>query len=116
MSATQISFDEIERITQEAINRAGDHASTRWLMVAEDTVRRLAAWPHRAFTSCDVWAVLDGQECTTHEPRALGAVFRKLKAEGIIRPTGRYTKSTRSVAHGAPTLIWQGVEQQERIK
>ena len=109
MGAIQPSFDDIEAVTQEAIDRAEEHANASWMAAAERAARHLASWPHDQFTSDDVWAILEDQPVTTHEPRALGAVFRKLKKEKLIFSTGQYVKSSRLVAHGKPTLVWQGL-------
>lgn len=98
------SGDELAR---EAIARVEDHADGDWMRAAVRAVRRLAA-TGQPFTTDDVWPLLDSQDASTHERRAMGAVIRKLVAVGAIRKTGRYVKSNRAVCHSNPKAEWVG--------
>lgn len=89
----------------EAIDRADAHADEAWKQHAEKVV----AWTAlalREFTTDDVWDSLD-PAYSTHEPRALGAVMKRMAARGVIVPTDRYQTSKRSECHNRPVRVWR---------
>ncbi len=59
------------------------------------------------FSADHVWSLLEEYGAHTKEPRALGAVFRRLSREGRIIKTGRYHPSARPLAHSHPCAIWR---------
>lgn len=90
----------------EAITRVDDHADPEWKDVAAQVVEAVARANPSGFTTDDVWARLDGRDVATHEPRALGAVMRRLQRERVIRPTPHYRTSVRPQCHGRPVRVW----------
>lgn len=89
----------------EAIGRADDHADTEWKRHAEQVI----AWTARAlgeFTTDDVWDRI-GSGFSTHEPRALGALMKRLATRGVITPTERYRTSKRTECHNRPVRVWR---------
>ena len=95
----------VEKVTSEAVQRAGDHADPRWMQSAERAVTESAA--DGTFTTDDVWSVLERWNVPApHEPRAMGAVMRSMAKKGFIQATGTYAKSKRLECHGRPVMVW----------
>lgn len=96
-----------------AIQQADHHADQRWKQAALETVRRLAEQLDE-FTTDEIWAVLDGLNVDTHEPRALGAVIRQASRKGWITKTGRTRQSQRPECHARDIAIWRSELRKER--
>jgi hypothetical protein len=92
----------------EAIERVDANANSEWKHVAYVTALEVAQRLHR-FTSDDVWNALTN--VNTHEPRAMGAVMKRLHKEGHITPTTDFITSTSPRSHGRPVRVWQYGEQ-----
>jgi hypothetical protein len=103
---TQMSLLDVLAARDEAIDRVEANANSEWNHVAYVTAMRLASITE-VFTSNDVWDALT--HVTTHEPRAMGAVMRRLRKENIIEPTSQFITSTSPVAHGRPTRVWRSL-------
>lgn len=86
-------FDESGAARDEAIARAEAHATEAWLAAAERIILAISAGGE--FTTDQVWDGLAAAGVTTHEPRALGAVMRRMAKHGHIGPTGTYRQSAR---------------------
>ncbi len=95
-----------ERAKQRAIRQVEDGADASFLDAAAAIVRRLAA-SGAEFSADAVWDELPA-DCSTHEPRALGAVFNRLAKAGLIERTGRYVPSVRPESHRCPKAVWRG--------
>lgn len=103
---TTVEQGDLFAITQEAVQRAADHANGEWLRDAQQAVRTLADGG-KPFTTDDVWALLAiTSTAATHEPRALGAVIRQAQRDELIRHTGDWRKSTRPECHTRPCAVW----------
>ena len=90
----------------EAIERVDRNADDAWKQAAEATVIHIARM-RPEFTADDVWKHLTSHtSCETHEPSALGAIFNKLRRQGIIRHTGEFRISSRPERHAAPIRVW----------
>lgn len=88
----------------EAMGRADRHADAEWKATAEAVIIHLARM-RPTFTADDVWHHLTTHcNVETHEPRALGAILKKLTADGTIKPTGGFAPSKRR--HAAPIRLW----------
>ena len=97
-----------EAARDRAITRAGQGADPRWLQAAADAVEHAAR--HRDhLTTDDVWDLLDTQEYETPEPRAMGAVMRRAKANGLVEPTERMTPGRRAGSHRRPVRQWRSL-------
>ena len=90
----------------EAIEAAGRNAHPEWVRIATRAVLYAAKRNPQGFTTDDVWALLEDRQ-GPKEPRALGAILRRLKGQGRIVSTGTYRKSSRTACHGRPVLIWR---------
>jgi hypothetical protein len=89
-------------VTQDAVDRCGDNADQVWLDAAEAAVLHVARM-RPTWTTDDVWPLLDG----CREPRALGAVLRRLSKQGVIVKTGEWRESVRESRHNAPVTVWR---------
>lgn len=103
---TQPSLLDAIAAADRAINQAGQHADPDWYDAAILAVRQCAR-QHHEFTTDELWQTLETWGHSTHEPRAMGAVMRQAKRDGIARPTGNYRQSTRGVNHARPVAIWR---------
>jgi hypothetical protein len=92
---------------QMSIDQVEEHADQEWIVLATGIVKALAAGRH-PFTTDKVWTMLERIPVATHEPRALGAVIRRLARDGIIIKTGAYVNTTRREAHSRPIPVWIG--------
>ena len=95
-------------VTEEAIQRAGEHAHPEWLAEARDAVY-IVALRKPQFTTDDVWDAMAEVKVTTHEPRAIGAVMRSAAKEGICAPTLTYLNSRRRACHLRPLRVWKSL-------
>lgn len=97
-------FDDPQAVTEEAIQRVEDHAAPTWLEEAYNAGVGLARI-RSDFSSDDIWQWMEDYypDVTTHEPRAMGAVIRSLKRNGIIAVEPKcYVKSARVQSHLRP--------------
>lgn len=102
---TDTLFDEAGQARDEAIARAEANAAPDWLATAERIV--LAVSPGGELTTDDIWTGLTAAGVATHEPRALGAVVRRLAKAGEIVATGHYRPSARRECHARPVPVWR---------
>lgn len=89
---------------EDAIQRVEQHADPDWKTIAYETGLRLAE-SRATFTSEDIFDAMPNT-VSTHEPRAMGAVLRALKRDGIVEATDRFVTSTSLVGHGRPSRVW----------
>lgn len=97
----QHEWDTALEARDRAITRAGSHANEAWMSQALDAIRMVAR-TQPALTSEDIHELV---VAGTHEPRALGAVFRAAQREGWIT-AGPYVKSRRRESHCRPVRQW----------
>jgi hypothetical protein len=97
----------VAQVTTEAIEKAQRGADPSWLTTARTAVLYVAK-TRPFFTTDEVWDKLRWDKVEPpREPRALGAVMRSMKAEGLITPTGDYRQSGRAEAHSNPKMLWR---------
>ena len=91
-------------LADEAIARAEAHANEEWSETFYKTICLFAdegLW----FTSAEVCAAMP-DDVSTHEPRAIGAVLRRAKRNGLIATTDHYRQTG---SHGRPQRVWRPV-------
>lgn len=93
-----------------AILQVDAHADPAWKAIAEEIVYELAQ-ADRPFTTDDVWRELTKRGTGgPHEPRAMGAIMRRLQGQGVIKTMeGGYQRSTMVTCHRRPKQVWIGV-------
>lgn len=87
----------------EGMLSAEIHAPLPWIEQAVDKIRR-AALRKLFVTSDDVWA--EGLE-HPREARALGPVFKRAQAMGLVEPTEMFVLTTQTKRHRAPIRVWK---------
>lgn len=88
-----------------AVDRVEAHYAA-WCDLAEAAVMQVIGDGRCEFTTDDVWALLPPMAV---EPRAMGAVMRRLVKAGHIRSTGRWAQSERTACHRRPVRVWEAV-------
>jgi hypothetical protein len=83
---------------EDAIRRADEHADTEWKDRAYAVLVAIAG-RGVPFTADDVWDSLAAYSEATHEPAALGPVFRRAAKAQLIRKTGRLIPSRHPRRH-----------------
>lgn len=89
------------QLRDRAIDRAASGASQEWLQEAQRAVGRVAR-ARQEFTTDDVWQIVGSPA----EPRAMGAVMRWAKKEGLCKATDRTRLSERRECHCRPLTVW----------
>ena len=102
--AQQRSLWEIFAERDAAVDQVEQNANSEWKEVAYLTAIEVGK-RQGTFTSEDVWDAISG--VTTHEPRAMGAVMRRLRKENVIMPTDTFVISTSPLGHGRPSRVWR---------
>ena len=105
----QLTLDGFSAPTAKIIatTKVEAHADPAWLEMASFGVQQLAA-SRDVFTTDEVWEWLDrNTPLRPHEPRAMGAVMKKVAAEGVIEASGLYQQSAREECHNRPVMIWR---------
>lgn len=93
----------------EAIDRVERNADEEWRDAAYRCVERAVRNGDAEITSDLIWAYLHAYywDIHTHDPRAMGAVFRRAQKEGLIVRTDRTRPSTRKECHLREIRIWR---------
>ena len=105
---TQTDIFEQEKVKNRAIDMAGYGADELWSEECYGAGLVLARIG-RPFTTDQLWYVMHRKGLKTPEPRAMGAVIRRLVNDKVIKATGNYRKSTRPDCHRRPLQEWIGV-------
>lgn len=92
-----------QQAADAAIDRVKQGANDEWWTAAYNAGCRLAE-TRRAFTSADVFDSIPST-FSTPEPRAMGAIMRRLASEGFIAPSDNYAPG-RASNHGRPQRVW----------
>lgn len=98
---------------QAAIDRV-EVGNAEWIDRAEDVFLDLY-WFNAGFyfnegshiTSDNLWSLVDSRlEVSPREPRAMGALMRRLHRTGYLKPLKKWQPSTRACCHGRPVRVW----------
>jgi len=91
------------KLREDAIARVDEH-NERWVDDAERQAEVALRGMAGTFTTDELWALL---ECgAPREPRAMGALMRRLKGRGLVELTGRYRLSKMPACHRRPKAEW----------
>ena len=95
------------QLRDEALAQVEDNANAEWTALVTKIIVDLSN-QMSLLTSDDVWNELKNYpDVQTHQPAAMGAMFRKAKSTGYIQPTDRFVASKRSVSHARPIRVWE---------
>lgn len=98
-------LDQIVAARDEAVDRVDRNANIEWKIKAYEVGKRIAR-DNRILISEEIWDALAVEGVTTHEPRAMGPVMKRLQADKIIEPTGDFMISPSPLGHGRPSRVW----------
>lgn len=83
------------------------NAKAGWIATVLDSIQTLAR-TQPTLTTDDVWAYMEWREADrTHEPRAMGAAFKRAARLGMIESAHEFVKSTREKCHHRPIAVWR---------
>ena len=108
MSDHEFPLWEGIKARDEAIERVERGADADWYASALNAATGIAL-KVLEFTTDDVWLALEGVSATTPEPRAMGAVMRKLRADGVVANTYTQRVSRRPECHARPFTVWRSL-------
>ena len=94
------------QLRDKALEQVEDNANKAWTDLVEKIISDLADEMIQ-FTSDDVWNELKNYpEVQTHQPAAMGAMFRKATTLGLIKPSDSFIASKRPISHARPIRVW----------
>jgi hypothetical protein len=97
---------EAEARRDTAIADVEANANEAWCALAMLMIQRIAE-SKAEFTSDDVWKALSYYPTVqTHQPSAMGAMFRKASSNKLITATDRFVQSARPISHARPIRVW----------
>lgn len=106
MSNDLFDFQEAEAQRDTALANVEANANAVWFDLALLMVERLAE-SKEEFTSDDVWKALSFYPTIeTHQPSAMGAIFKKAAAKKLIVASDRFIQSARPSSHARPIRVW----------
>jgi NTP pyrophosphatase (non-canonical NTP hydrolase) len=92
---------------RDALARVEQNANPEWKREALSAAIRIAQ-QQTYFTSDDVWIELDRVGTTyTHQPSAMGAVFKRIESKKIAVATGKHKPSVRTKTHRRQLMVWK---------
>lgn len=95
------------QLRDESLQQVEDNANAVWTNLVIQLIRDTAL-SFFTFTSDDIWLKLQNYpDITTHQPSAMGAMFKAASHMKLITPTDRFTASKRPSSHARPIRIWQ---------
>jgi hypothetical protein len=101
-------MDRAEESAKDSIESSLKGANADWVTVALRAGRWLAK-RQETMTSEDIWDAISTHypKCETPEPRAMGAIMRRIAKQGYIFPTDKTVKSGKSKNHNRPQRVWK---------
>jgi hypothetical protein len=95
------------QLRDEGIQQVEDNANAAWTNLVLKIIQELSA-QCSTLTSDDVWLELQKYpETKTHQPSAMGAMFRRAFSIGFIVSTDSFVLSKRPSSHARPIRVWQ---------
>jgi len=95
-----------EQLRDVALEQVETNANAEWTQLVLDVIQHLSKG-YFVITSDDVWHELKKYpHIKTHQPSAMGAMFRRAASLGYISPTDRFVTSKRPSSHARPIRVW----------
>lgn len=103
----------VHEATEAGIQAAHDHSNTTWKQTAYAAIVAVARRQPR-LTADDVWSELKGSTPATHNPSAIGPLFRIAARNGVIRKLpGELVKTVLERRH-REIQVWESLIQDQR--
>lgn len=94
-------------LRDESLEQVEENANAEWTALAIQIIKELAA-TKATITSDDVWKELKNYpDVQTHQPSAMGAMFRRAFSLQLICTTDRFVQSKRPSSHARPIRVWE---------
>jgi hypothetical protein len=94
-------------LRDEALDKVEENANAQWTDLVLQIIKDLVA-KSPTITSDDVWLELQNYPAiTTHQPSAMGAMFRAASYQNLITATDSFISSKRPSSHARPIRVWQ---------
>lgn len=95
------------QLRDEGIQQVEENANAEWTSLVLQVIRDLASQA-ATLTSDDVWEELQRYpQVQTHQPSAMGAMFRRAFSAEIIATTDAFVISKRPTSHCRPIRVWE---------
>jgi len=95
------------QLRDESLQQVEDNANAEWTNLVIQIIKDKAAESF-TLTSDDIWLELQNYpEVKTHQPSAMGAMFKAASHLKLIVATDRFVASTRPSSHARPIRVWQ---------
>lgn len=97
-------LQEIQEITDEAIDTSFEHSNRSWREMALECVKTVCL-SKEFFTMNDVRKLVNLSDLKTHDNRAMGGIIKTARKLNWIEPTGQEIVSR--VGHKSPLQVWK---------
>jgi hypothetical protein len=106
MSDDLFDYQEATTLRDTALAQVEANANTDWCNLTVALIESIAR-QQPELTSDDVWkALADFPNYKTHQPSAMGAMFKRASSKKLIAATDRFVQSTRPSSHARPIRVW----------
>jgi len=96
-----------EQLRDEGLELVETNANSEWATLVIEIIEELAR-SHFKLTSDNVWEELERfPHIQTHQPSAMGAMFKKAQKLGYISSTETFFISKRPSSHARPIRVWE---------
>ena len=97
------------QLRDEALEQVEGNANQAWTDLVIEIIRDIASGSN-SLTSDDVWLELQNYPSVqTHQPSAMGAMFRRASSLGFIESSSNFVSSKRPSSHARPIRVWQSL-------
>lgn len=95
------------QLRDESLQQVEDNANAAWTTLVIQLIKDKAL-ESATLTSDDIWLKLENYpDITTHQPSAMGAMFKAASHLNMIVATDRFVASKRPSSHARPIRVWQ---------
>ena len=94
-------------LRDESLEQVEENANAEWAALVLQVIKELA-YSKEKITSDDVWNELKKYpNVQTHQPSAMGAMFRRAFSLKLICSTDSFVTSKRPSSHARPIRVWE---------
>lgn len=102
-------MSKAKQLREAALKQVETNANQEWKDAALEVIEQLKnSKAGQTITSDDVWRALSFAypNAKTHQPSAMGAIFRRAASLNLIMPTNTFVQSERPSSHARPIRVW----------
>lgn len=98
-----------KELRDSGIKQVEENANEEWTQLVIEIIETLAKTSSQ-IDSDKVWTELAKfPQVQTHQPSAMGAMFKRASSLGWIAPTDRFVSSKRPSSHARPIRVWNSL-------